>query len=296
MAIILKPEFRAAEPAPRQMWIEQDSAVAVETATRGTKRRRYKLRRKVREERSQRILHAAAQAIVVTDSQGTISDWNLRATELLGWPRDSVTGRRFQEFLPDDQVAVFSRFLSAALVSSGAAGDEALSLHARHRDGASIELAASASVVPVGGELSIALFLHRHSILDLDTDALAGHHDAIESAIDAFPSNAFVKDLRGNFAFANQACAERVNLPLSEVIGYHHSKWLPPDAVACVEAVDAEVIATGRAQAFTLAFNRGSSISVERVLKTPYRGRSGRIIGIFCVARDITASRFEPAP
>ncbi|MEO8636309.1 MAG: PAS domain S-box protein [Gemmatimonadales bacterium] len=51
-----------------------------------------------------RALEQASDAIVVSDRQGVILEANARAEELLGYPRDEITGKRMDDFLtPEDR-------------------------------------------------------------------------------------------------------------------------------------------------------------------------------------------------
>lgn len=45
------------------------------------------------------ILETALDAVIVMKSDGTVADWNERATEIFGWTRDEVIGRNLAELI-----------------------------------------------------------------------------------------------------------------------------------------------------------------------------------------------------
>lgn len=87
-----EPEIESGSGAKgnRPQNCHQDSLSELAETLRGT------------EERLSSFIEASSEAYIELDARGLITDWNARATEILGWERDDVLGRSFfKNIIPD---------------------------------------------------------------------------------------------------------------------------------------------------------------------------------------------------
>jgi PAS domain S-box-containing protein len=101
----------------------------------------------------------------------------------------------------------------------------------------------------------------------------------------------FAKDLDGRYLLFNPAASRFVGRPAGEVLGRDERALFPAAQAAMVRAVDERVIATGcietNEEVLDLPHGRRTFLST----RGPLRDAGQRIIGIFGISRDITASQ-----
>jgi hypothetical protein len=101
------------------------------------------------EERQRRIIESAIEAIVVMDTDGTITEWNPRAATIFGWSADKVIGKPLAETIIPER---FREAHRKGLEAYFASGEEKLpnerrELTAMRRDGG--EFPIEVSIVPL---------------------------------------------------------------------------------------------------------------------------------------------------
>ena len=125
-------------------------------------------------------------------------------------------------------------------------------------------------------------------------DALARERNLLRSLIDHVPDPIYIKDAEGRYVLNNPAHNEVVGDPPPEkLLGHTALEFFPPELAAELHAVDLDVIRTG-----TASHNREESLRDREgrnrwhlTTKVPLRDAHERIVGLVCIARDITATR-----
>ena len=114
----------------------------------------------------------------------------------------------------------------------------------------------------------------------------------IEGTTDAI----FLKNIKGEYVLANQACLEAMGKPEYEVIGRNDRALFPPESAEAINEVDSNVIRSGRAcvQEEKLETAYGKTYWLSN--KNPHRDNEGNIIGLIGISRNITEiKQFEKA-
>src|SRR5205814_1254425 len=107
------------------------------------------------------VLNSALSAVVVIDSRGRIIDWNARAEEMFGWPREAAVGRDIAEtIIPpryrDEHRRGLERFL---LTGEGPVLNRLIELSGMRRDGSEFPVELSVSVLKGGEEVTFCGFI-----------------------------------------------------------------------------------------------------------------------------------------
>ena len=125
--------------------------------------RRPASRRAGREEqqRAWRILQSAHDAFISIDSRGVVTDWNLRAEELLGWSRREALGRPLTELIvpPDRREAHEAGLARLARGEPPRILGQRTEMTARHRDGHEVSVELEVWRMEEDGEASFHAFL-----------------------------------------------------------------------------------------------------------------------------------------
>jgi PAS domain S-box-containing protein len=108
------------------------------------------------------------------------------------------------------------------------------------------------------------------------------------------PDPILIKDRLGRYLFANDAGARALGLTGgSEAVGRTDAELLDPDTARGIRAHDREVIATAEPAAFEEVIHTADGERYYLTTRSPYRNRSGGVVGVFAVARDITERRLD---
>lgn len=150
----------------------------------------------------------------------------------------------------------------------------------------------------LAGGLTATAFLALVFVLWLRRDSrIESRQKLIEDLTANTPDPIFIKSVDGTYLFANDS-ASRLLSPLGapDLIGRDDSEVLPSTTAAALRAHDLEVIGADRSMEFEEVIP--TSDGRDRwflTTRSPHRDPSGRVIGVFAVARDITERRLDEA-
>lgn len=108
---------------------------------------------------------------------------------------------------------------------------------------------------------------------------------------DNSPDAIFAKDREGRYLLCNREAARVLGMPADEALGRDDRSMFPPEQAATVRADDSRLIAENRIQTIE---DRLTTVDGERIFSTtkgPLRDGDDRVIGLFGIARDVTAGK-----
>jgi PAS domain S-box-containing protein len=160
------------------------------------------------------------------------------------------------------------------------------------RSGQSRWATVSASLIDFGGQPAVFTVFSDITALKEATAKLE-HERAVLSAIfQTAPDMIWMKDAEGRYVACNPATERFFALPASAIIGKGDREIFPPEITQVILAEDRAAIASGGPRierAWVTAGGEESQVLLETT-KTPMLDVEGRLAGILCVARDITAA------
>lgn len=113
----------------------------------------------------------------------------------------------------------------------------------------------------------------------------------IAAMLDASPDLYYYKDAASVYRYANRAFYELLQLSAAAVVGHTDFELFPRENAERHRRTDAMVLADGHPATFEYQVSRDRGPVWLQVLKTPVREATGRIAGLFCVARNITGHK-----
>lgn len=118
----------------------------------------------------------------------------------------------------------------------------------------------------------------------------------LDAIIDNIPAAIFVKDARDlRFLLVNKAAEDQMHCRRGDIVGLTNLELLPPDEAAVFDAVDHEVLRTGRMHVGEGSFqtaDRGERLMHTRTIAVPEDGHPRYLIGI---SEDVTERRANEA-
>jgi diguanylate cyclase (GGDEF)-like protein/PAS domain S-box-containing protein len=114
------------------------------------------------EEQQRQIIETASSAYVAMDVEGIVIDWNERATETFGYPREEAIGRRLSELIiPEESRAAHEAGLRRfAIVGSGPLVGRRIEVTALTREGRRIPVELTIWPVRTAGSLHFSALIH----------------------------------------------------------------------------------------------------------------------------------------
>lgn len=122
-------------------------------------------------------------------------------------------------------------------------------------------------------------------------DALFAERYLLESVMETLPDYIYFKDAQGAYVRVNSAMAKRLNLSRpNDAVGRKASELMSPNHAAAEKTVELDVMRTGVARLNAEEVHQEQNGATKWLMSSrmPLKDRSGDIIGVFGVARDIT--------
>jgi diguanylate cyclase (GGDEF)-like protein/PAS domain S-box-containing protein len=160
------------------------------------------------------------------------------------------------------------------------------------KDGASIECAAFVLFIPYKWGVAIHGMLRDVSVRKRIDEELRRHRSDLQIVLNSIPTSIFYTDREHRFIRANQAFCKSIGLPMDEIIGKDLTELfpnLPQEQLSHFYEASNKVMSSGKAiRGFIEIF---PSIRGRRWIQNdriPYRDEDGNIIGVICLAVDIS--------
>jgi PAS domain S-box-containing protein len=229
------------------------------------------------------FFNLSADLLCVIDFDGYFKQLNPAAEAILGYSPAEMLDRLAIDFVhPDDREAILEE------IASMAAGNSSVYFENRWRckDGSYKWLAWQASPYPA--EKSIYAIARDISDTKNIQISLQENLDLLYSSIDSTSDAIYVKDLQGCYIVVNAKTASILGKEKSEIIGKTDRDLLPVEIADRLIENDRRIIASGIEEIIEESISEKGRIDTYTATKTPLRDRSGKIIGMCGISRNIS--------
>ena len=239
------------------------------------------------EQRFRSVFTNAADGMLLTDPDGSVTHANAAAQRMCGAAAASLVGRPYADLIAEESAWIgrssFSRVLMGETVTE--------SLRMRRADGSTFPVTASSAPVRVGDRIvGVVTTAKDMSAFAEATASLEASEERFRSLFDYSPDAMLALDLDGTITRANAAAARDHGHTIEELIGLRGvDLLLPAHARAATEVFRAATHGRAGSIEVTLLRGDGSTLPVLATL-IPIVFR-GSITGVHLLARDLTAIR-----
>lgn len=160
----------------------------------------------------------------------------------------------------------------------------AISLHERPADGVSEDLVPLMERMAIAGAAFVIASLQLWPARSREPE----HSQLLRAMADGIQEVVFVKDLNGKYLFINQAGAQLIGKPPSEIVGHSTDEFFPKHIARALDAACEPVLATGQPHRVEHDLPTPLGKRTYSSTKVPYRNTMGELIGVMGVARDVT--------
>lgn len=116
----------------------------------------------------------------------------------------------------------------------------------------------------------------------------------LSALLDGTPDPIFIKDRQGRYVHVNAATTRLMRAPGSNLIGKRTRDFLAENEARAIEAVDDDVMATGRVRVVEEVVTSGTGVPRTYLsTKAPWFGPDGEVVGLICVTHDIHRRKLD---
>jgi PAS domain S-box-containing protein len=239
------------------------------------------------------LISCANAPIIVWDASLRITKFNHAFERLTGCAEDEVLGRPLHILFPEK-----SKEDSLNHIRQTLSGErwEAVEIPILGADGSiHTVLWNSANIYNKDKTAIIATIAHGQDIARRKEaeEAVYANRNLMFNIIDGTSDLIYVKDLENRALLVNRALMEITGKPFDEIIGYDINKYFGHEAEAgqLIRDNDLKIITSGKSEIFEETIPAADGDRVFLANKFPYRNKSGEIIGVIGISRDITGRK-----
>jgi PAS domain S-box-containing protein len=229
---------------------------------------------------------------LILDPDGYVCSWNAGLQRLLGYSAETIVGQHYSVFFPPEAVAQGQ----AAQVLAVATARDRLSEEGWYirQDGS--RLWANVTVTALRdtqghlrGFAQVITDLTRQS----SVAALQESYNLLRSILESTPDVVLVKDLQGRHVMANAAAANFFEKSVEEIVGKDDVALFPPEIAHPLMLKDQQVMSSGVPTTSEEAISKDGQLLTYLSTKSPWRDAQGQVIGLICIARDVSEAKRE---
>jgi PAS domain S-box-containing protein len=245
------------------------------------------------EERLRLIIDTALDAVVTTNAEGSITNWNSEAERTFGWSAEQALGRRLSEVIMprrsrEEYERALENFLDTGQEKMLRKRAEATLLH---RDGHEFPVEMVTAPVKFGGQWIFSSFIRDITARKHEEAASREKDEQLRLLVDGVKDYAiFMLDPEGRVASWNQGAERIKGYSAPEIVGHHFSRFYPPEDVQNrkPERELQTAIAEGHYEEEGWRLRKDGSRFWAHVVITAVRDETDKLRGFSKVTKDVT--------
>ncbi len=184
------------------------------------------------EQQARSIVDTALDAVVATDADGIITDWNKQAEVIFGWTTSEALGRRMSEtIIPMQHRLAYERGLRRFFETGrGAILNQRIEITALRRDGREFPVELAVTPLKLGDTWTFSSFIRDISDRKQAEEAIRQSERELREVIETIPAMAFTALPDGSTEFVNQRFVEYTGLTAKDA-GLHRRKAIHPEDI-----------------------------------------------------------------
>ncbi len=248
------------------------------------------------EKRLRLIINTALDAVVTTNAEGLITNWNSEAEKTFGWSSEEALGRRLSEMIiPRGFREEYEHDLQCFLgTGEGKKLRQRIETTLLHRGGHEFPVEMVTSPVKFGGLWIFSTFIRDITARKQAEEASREKDEQLRLLVNGVKDYAiFMLDPEGRVASWNQGAERIKGYSAHEIVGQHFSCFYSSEDVqnGKPERELETAIAEGRYEEEGWRIRKDGSQFFANVVITALRDGTGKLRGFSKITRDVTEQR-----
>jgi PAS domain S-box-containing protein len=242
--------------------------------------------RKLAETEFRAVIQTSLDGFWINDLSGRLLDANESFCRMLGYSREELLQLSIQDIEASETPARTAAHIRDVMQG----GTDRFETRHRRKDGTLLDAEISAQYPSrTGGRLFV--FVRDITERLRAEETLRASEARYRTLVESIPEMIFMKDLNSRYVSINQKFALDLGLDPESVVGRFDSDLFSARLAAKYRADDRRVVESGMAEETEEKYVRGERETWVDIIKAPVREKSGEIIGVLGIFRDITARR-----
>ncbi len=241
----------------------------------------------VSKERYQNIFENSSFAIIVTDENGRVVQWNKLAKKLLSMDDSDLHLRPVKSLYPPEE---WSKIKNRYGSSEGQ--NQRLETRLMRKDKQELDVDLTVNMISddSGYVLGSTEIIHDITKRKKVEKELMKHHELLYTLMEHIPDSIYFKDEQNRFILVNKAKADHWHVTPDEMVGKTDFDFLPTDAAQRAFDDDSHILKTGEPVVDKIEKITGSDGLTRwfSVTKVPMYDTQGAIIGTMGISRNVT--------
>jgi PAS domain S-box-containing protein/putative nucleotidyltransferase with HDIG domain len=238
---------------------------------------------------AENIISTMADSLILLDKQGNIASVNIAALGLSGYGEDELTGKPVEVFFTEKG---FKGTLLNKAIKKETIKNYELGFKTKTKDVVPILFSSSTIMDEAGGMAGIVCIIKDITQRKQAEENVKSAKDELEIIIDSVPAIIFYKDIESKIIRTNKTNADALGVPIKDMVGKTPEELFSQEQAEKMRKDDKEVIISGKPKRNIIQpYTTPEGIKWQTIDKIPYRDKTGKIIGIIGLAKDITIQR-----
>ncbi|MCK4420698.1 PAS domain S-box protein [candidate division WOR-3 bacterium] len=248
-----------------------------------TERRQVEEALRESETRYRNIFNSATDSFLIFDMDGNIVEANPQACKMYGYSHDELIKLSGKDIVHPDYYHLFEQF-KRDVQATGEFHTESIDVH---KDGTQFHIEVRGTEFDYRGKKHLLAVIRDITERKEAEEALKESEERFRAIFDTAEDSIFIKDNTLKYTHVNRAMERLFELPASKLIGLTDDDLFGKEAGIHIRDIDSRVLKGEIIDEEHTKSVKGVSFTFH-IIKVPMRNKSGEIIGICGIARDIT--------
>ncbi|MEO1653804.1 MAG: PAS domain S-box protein, partial [Bacteroidota bacterium] len=181
-----------------------------------TKTKKVERALKESEAKTRSIIKSALDAVILIDNESKVTEWNMMAEAIFGWPKDEAIGQKLGKLIiPERYVDAHNAGMEKFLeTGEGPVLNQRIEIQARRKNGTELPVELAVNQVIIRGNIYFSAFIR-----DISKRKEAEKQiKLLKKWINQVSDAVLVSDRDGNFVFVNEEAAHRLGYTQEELL------------------------------------------------------------------------------
>ena len=236
-----------------------------------------------------KIVSIMSDSLILLDREGNITNINNATLDLSGYGKNELKGESIALLFKEKY---FKNILLDSIIKGEIIKNYELGLNTKRGNNITVLFSSSAMMDEAGGIAGIICLVKDIIERKKIEENIKKAKDELQMMIDSVPAMIYYIDIENRVVRTNKELADLLKMSIKRLIGQKIEDLFSKEQVERMKKDSQEIIFTGKAKKNIIELydlSKGTKWVITD--KIPYKDKEGKVIGIVCLSKDITAQK-----